>query len=62
MGARSQIAGLMAAGAIVLVLLFLTGPIADLPKAVLGAVIVGPASGWSTCRRGASCGRTTASS
>ena len=45
MGARSQIAGLLAAGAVVLVLLFLTGPIADLPKAVLGAVIVAAAIG-----------------
>ena len=45
MGARSQIAGLLAAGAIVLVLLFLTAPIADLPKAVLGAVIVAAAIG-----------------
>ena len=45
MGARSQISGLLAAGAIVLVLLFLTAPIADLPKAVLGAVIVSAAVG-----------------
>jgi SulP family sulfate permease len=45
MGARSQVAGLLAAGAVVLVLLFLTGPIADLPKAVLGAVIVAAAIG-----------------
>ena len=45
MGARSQIAGLLAAGAIVLVLLFLTAPIASLPKAVLGAVIITAASG-----------------
>jgi len=45
MGARSQIAGLLAAGAIVLVLLFLTAPIADLPKAVLGAVIITAAIG-----------------
>jgi sulfate permease, SulP family len=45
MGARSQIAGLLAAGAIVLVLLFLTGPIADLPKAVLGAIIITAAIG-----------------
>ena len=36
---------LLAAGAVVLVLLFLTGPIADLPKAVLGAVIVSAAIG-----------------
>ncbi len=40
MGARSQVSGLLAAGIVALVLLFLTGPIADLPKAVLGAVIV----------------------
>jgi SulP family sulfate permease len=45
MGARSQVAGLLAAAAIALVLLFLTGPIADLPKAVLGAVIIAAASG-----------------
>jgi SulP family sulfate permease len=45
MGARSQLAGLLAAAAVVLVLLFLTGPIADLPKAVLGAVIVAAAVG-----------------
>jgi sulfate permease, SulP family len=45
MGARSQIAGLLAAAAILLVLLFLTAPIADLPKAVLGAVIITAAIG-----------------
>jgi sulfate permease, SulP family len=45
MGARSQIAGLLAAGAILLVLLFLTGPIAYLPNAVLGAVIITAAIG-----------------
>jgi sulfate permease, SulP family len=45
MGARSQIAGLLAAGVVALVLLFLTGPIADLPTAVLGAVIVTAAIG-----------------
>lgn len=45
MGARSQVAGLLAAGAVVLVLLFLTGPIGDLPKAVLGAAIVSAAVG-----------------
>ncbi len=39
-GARSQVSGLLAAALVVLVLLFLTAPIADLPKAVLGAVIV----------------------
>jgi high affinity sulfate transporter 1 len=45
MGARSQLAGVVCAGAIVLVLLFLTGPLADLPKAVLGAAIVSAALG-----------------
>jgi sulfate permease, SulP family len=45
MGARSQVAGLLAAVAVALVLLFLTDPIADLPKAVLGAVIVVAAAG-----------------
>jgi sulfate permease, SulP family len=45
MGARSQVAGLIAAGVVVLVVLFLTGPIADLPKAVLGAAIVSAAVG-----------------
>jgi SulP family sulfate permease len=45
MGSRSQIAGLTAAGVVVVVLLFLTGPIAELPKAVLGAAIVSAAIG-----------------
>jgi SulP family sulfate permease len=45
MGAHSQLAGLLAAVVIGLVLLFLTGPIADLPKAVLGAVIVSASIG-----------------
>jgi sulfate permease, SulP family len=40
MGARTQIAGLFAAGAVVTVLLFLTEPVQYLPAAVLGAVIV----------------------
>ena len=40
MGARTQIAGLFAAGAVVVVLLFLTEPVQYLPTAVLGAVIV----------------------
>src|SRR4051794_39932243 len=44
-GARTQAAGLLGAGVVALVLLFLTGPIADLPKAVLGAVIVAAAIG-----------------
>jgi MFS superfamily sulfate permease-like transporter len=45
MGARSQIAGVVSAVAVAGVLLFLTGPIADLPKAVLGAVIIGACIG-----------------
>jgi SulP family sulfate permease len=45
MGARTQVAGLVAAAAILLILLFLTDPIAYLPKAVLGAVIIGAAFG-----------------
>jgi sulfate permease, SulP family len=44
-GAHSQFAGLAAAGAVALILLFLTAPIADLPKPVLGAVIVSAAIG-----------------
>src|SRR4051794_32549636 len=38
MGARTQFAGLFAAGTIAVVLLFLTGPVQYLPTAVLGAV------------------------
>ena len=45
MGARTQISGLVAAGAAALVLLFLTAPMQYLPKAVLGAVIVSAAIG-----------------
>jgi high affinity sulfate transporter 1 len=45
MGARTQIAGLVAAGAIAVVLLFLTEPMSYLPSAVLGAVIVSAAIG-----------------
>jgi high affinity sulfate transporter 1 len=45
MGARSQVSSLVAAAAVLVVLLFLTGPIADLPKAVLGAAIVVAAAG-----------------
>ena len=45
MGARSQIAGLFAASAVALILLFLTEPVQYLPKAVLGAVIVVAAVG-----------------
>jgi SulP family sulfate permease len=40
MGGRTQISGLIGAGAIACVLLFLTEPMQYLPKAALGAVIV----------------------
>jgi high affinity sulfate transporter 1 len=45
MGARTQIAALVSAATIVLILLFFTEPIQYLPKAVLGAVIVSAAIG-----------------
>jgi high affinity sulfate transporter 1 len=45
MGARTQVASLVSAGVIVLILLFFTEPVQYLPKAVLGAVIVNAAVG-----------------
>jgi SulP family sulfate permease len=45
MGARTQIAGLVAAGTVLGILLFLTEPVQYLPTAVLGAVIVSAAIG-----------------
>ena len=45
MGARSQIAGLIAAATVLVIVLFLTEPVQYLPKAVLGAVIVSAAIG-----------------
>jgi SulP family sulfate permease len=45
MGARSQIAGLVAAATVALILVFLTKPVQYLPKAVLGAVIITAAIG-----------------
>jgi sulfate permease, SulP family len=45
MGVRTQLAGLVAAGTIVVILLFLTDPISYLPKTVLGAVIIAAAIG-----------------
>jgi high affinity sulfate transporter 1 len=45
MGARSQIAGLVAAATVAMILLFLTEPVQYLPNAVLGAVIVFAAVG-----------------
>ena len=54
MGARTQIAGLFAAGSVVAILLFLTEPVQYLPSAVLGAVLISAAinivdpSAWRT--------------
>ena len=45
MGARSQVAALVAAVAVVGILLFLTGPVAELPKTVLAAAIISAALG-----------------
>jgi high affinity sulfate transporter 1 len=45
MGARTQIAALVGAATVALILLFLTEPVQYLPKAVLGAVIVFAAIG-----------------
>ncbi len=45
MGVRTQLGGLVAAGAILVILLFFTDPISYLPKAVLGAVIIAAAIG-----------------
>jgi MFS superfamily sulfate permease-like transporter len=56
MGVRTQLGALMAAGLILVILLFLTGPISYLPKAVLGATIISAAVGlvdlsvWRTLR------------
>lgn len=45
MGARSQVAGLVAASTVALILLFLTQPVQYLPSAVLAAIIVFAAVG-----------------
>lgn len=45
MGGRSQLAGLVAAGVMAAVLLFLTVPLAYLPKAALGAILIQAAIG-----------------
>jgi MFS superfamily sulfate permease-like transporter len=45
MGARSQVAGVVAAATVLVVLLVLTEPVQYLPSAVLGAVIVSAAIG-----------------
>ena len=42
-GVRTQLGGLVAAGTILLILLYLTDPISYLPKTVLGAVIIAAA-------------------
>jgi sulfate permease, SulP family len=44
-GVRTQVGALLSAGVIVVILLFLTEPIGDLPKAVLGATIIAAALG-----------------
>jgi high affinity sulfate transporter 1 len=44
-GGRTQFAGLMAAGVVAVVLLFLTAPMQYLPKATLGAVIIAASIG-----------------
>ena len=48
MGVRTQLGGLVAAGTVLVILLFLTDPIYYLPKAVLGAVIIVAAMGLVT--------------
>ncbi|MCJ7671334.1 MAG: SulP family inorganic anion transporter [Acidimicrobiia bacterium] len=45
MGARTQVVGVVSAAVVLVVLLFLTAPFEVLPKATLGAVIVGAAVG-----------------
>ncbi|MFO7591637.1 MAG: SulP family inorganic anion transporter [Acidimicrobiia bacterium] len=45
MGARTQLVGVVSAAVVLIVLLFLTAPFEILPKAALGAVIVGAAIG-----------------
>ncbi len=45
MGAKSQLAGLVAAVAMAVVLLFLTGPLRYLPKAALGGILIFAAMG-----------------
>jgi high affinity sulfate transporter 1 len=45
MGGKSQVAGLVAAAAMAVVLLFLTAPLSDLPKAALGGVLIFAAIG-----------------
>lgn len=57
-GVRTQVAGVLTAAVVAVVLLFLTGPIADLPTTVLAAVIISAAIGlvdpkaWAELARG----------
>ncbi len=44
-GVRTQVAGMLAAGVVCVVLLFLTGPLGDLPTTVLAAIIIAAAVG-----------------
>jgi high affinity sulphate transporter 1 len=50
MGARSQVSGLVAAGVMVMILLFFTQPLAYLPNAALGAVLIVAAIGLFDAR------------
>jgi sulfate permease, SulP family len=59
MGGRTQMSGLMAAGAVALVLLFLTEPMQYLPKATLGAVIVAAALGLADTKAWRGLARTS---
>lgn len=59
MGGRTQFSGLFGAGAVALVLLFLTAPMAYLPKAALGAVIVAAAIGLADTKGWRVLGRTS---
>jgi high affinity sulfate transporter 1 len=54
MGGKTQVTGLVAAGAMTLVLLFLTGPLQHLPTSALAAVLISTAIGlfdWSALVR-----------
>ena len=61
MGARSQVAGLVAAATVLVIVVFLTEPVQYLPKAVLGAVIVFAAIGLFDPRPGVLWPRSTMS-
>jgi SulP family sulfate permease len=59
MGGRTQISGLIAAGAVAVVLLFFTEPMQYLPKATLGAVIVAAAIGLADTKAWRGLARTS---